>query len=76
VPVIFEFFLGARQPIWVSDLSNLTVFGLFISSQRLGSTSGSTVQSPCPLAGARTTDENCGRVARATSEFLWCARAR
>src|SRR5580692_1027568 len=26
--VLFEFFLGPGQPIWVSDLSNLTVFGL------------------------------------------------
>jgi hypothetical protein len=26
--VLFEFFLGPGQPLWVSDLSNLTVFGL------------------------------------------------
>jgi hypothetical protein len=26
--VLYEFFVGPNQPIWVSDLSNLTVFGL------------------------------------------------
>ena len=30
--VLFEFFLGPQQPIWVSDLSNLTVFGLLVSA--------------------------------------------
>jgi hypothetical protein len=29
--VVYEFFLGPQQPIWVSDLSNLTVFGLLAS---------------------------------------------
>ena len=33
-------------------------------------------QSPWPLAGPRTARENCVWVARATSEFPWCARAR
>ena len=33
--VIFEFFLGPGQPVWVSDLSNLTVFGLFVSAAGL-----------------------------------------
>lgn len=28
---LWEFFLGPKQPIWVSDLSNLTVFGLVIT---------------------------------------------
>jgi hypothetical protein len=30
--VLYEFFFGPQQPIWVSDLSNLTVFGLLASA--------------------------------------------
>jgi hypothetical protein len=30
--VLYEFLFGPQQPIWVSDLSNLTVFGLLASA--------------------------------------------
>ena len=32
---LYQFFLGPRQPIWVSDLSNLTVFALVGSAAGL-----------------------------------------